>query len=455
MLSKLNSGFLRSVLILLSGTALGHIITGLGLVITARIYSPEDFNVLAVFSSAVAILSVSAALRFDVAVTVAETKSDAMSLVKLSILCSAFIALALGIVISLLPDIVLHRLGLEPIGAFFWFLPIAVFLASLYSALQGWFVRNSDFPLISTSRIVQSASAAAGQIGFGYAGVGPFGLILGSALNTGVGCLTLGARFIRSEWSNFYSLSSDKLVKTFSSYNKYPRYSTLEAICNSAALQVPIIIIASLAVGPEAGYMMLAMTVMQAPMALVGTAVGQVYISQAPEKFRTKDLAAFTLKTLAGLNKTGTGPLIFAALIAPNAFALVFGEQWRRSGEIVAWMTPWFIMQFLTAPLSMSIYVTGHQRLGLILQMAGLVLRVGFILLAYFWLQSELVEAYALSGFLFYLCYLFIVLSVVDVRSAQAIKVLFSAFAFIICWVALALLVDMVFTYLLGGSYEA
>src|SRR5690606_34581923 len=100
---------------------------------------------------------------------------------------------------------------------------------------------------------------------------------------------------------------------------------------------------------------------MAAPMGLVGGDVAQVSVSRAPEKYRSGELAEFTARVIEGLVKTGVGPLLFVGIIAPPVFAIVFGVEWRRAGEIISWMTPWFIFQFISSPVSMVMHVTDRQ----------------------------------------------------------------------------------------------
>jgi len=102
-------------------------------------------------------------------------------------------------------------------------------------------------------------------------------------------------------------------------------------------------------------------------------------------------------------------PLALIGAVAPALFSLVFGADWHRAGELLAWMTPWFIMQFITSPVSMVLHVKNRQKMALMLQVFGCFLRVGTVLLVE-WIDSKhLVEAYALSGMVFYVVYFFVV----------------------------------------------
>lgn len=428
--------FRRSVFVLVGGTTFGHIIAALALPVATRLYSPADFSVLAVFASVVSIVSVAACLRFDIAVPVAGTDEEAANLLVLALALASLIALVFGIAVANIPRKLLDRLGLAAISPYLWLLPLGILLAAAYSALQGWLVRRSSFGLIARSRVGQSAAMAGGQIGFGAAGVAPLGLLVGHTLNTVVGCVILGYRVFANETRPLGNISRKSLRATFQAFNRFPKYSTFEALCNSAAMQLPIVMIAALATGPEAGYLTLAMSVMQAPMALIGTAIGQVYLSRAPDEYRNGNLAQFTADTLGGLSKLGIGPLVFAAVVAPDGFAIAFGESWRRAGEMLAWMTPWFIAQFLSSPLSMAVHVTNHQRVALVLQLFGLLVRILAVWGASYWGSQFLVESYALSGLLFYSVYFAAVLVVSRVRLASLLEA--SATAILPClgWIA-------------------
>jgi hypothetical protein len=120
-------------------------------------------------------------------------------------------------------------------------------------------------------------------------------------------------------------------------------------------------------------------------------------------------LGSFTTEVLGGLLKTGVGPLVFAGIVSPFAFAYVFGADWARAGVLVSWMTPWFIMQFLAVPVSMGLHVTGNQRAALNLQLAGLIWRVGLVWLSGMVARPWLSESYAVTGFVFYAFYLGVV----------------------------------------------
>ena len=154
-------------------------------------------------------------------------------------------------------------------------------------------------------------------------------------------------------------------------------------------------------------------------------------------------MGTFTTTILGGLLKTGIGPLIFGALLAPDLFAKVFGEEWRRAGVLMAWMTPWFVMQFLASPVSMALHVANRQRAALLLQLFGVVVRVAAVYGTSLVATGMISEAYAVSGFVFYLVYLVVVLDVLHVRVSDIFNEIRRAVPILLLWTGIGLLLRM------------
>ncbi len=412
---------LRSVAVLVGGTAFAHAITALALPVLTRLYSPADFSVLAVLASVLAVISVAACLRLDVAIALPESDHQAFDLLVLALACAAGVSMMCGAVVLFAPGWFASTIGRPDIESYLWMIPIGVLLAGAYSALQNWFVREKQFNLIARSRVVQSGASAGTQIGMSGLASAPIGLLVGYLLNTGAACIGLGYQLVRQQRTrrNGQGINVARLKQAWKDHDRFPKYSTWDALCNSAAIQVPVIMIAALAAGPEAGYLLLAMSVIQAPMSLFGTAIGQVYLSRAPQAYRDGQLASFTKQVLGGLIKAGVGPLLLMGALSPFLFGFVFGEEWERAGVLVAWMTPWFVMQFLASPISMAMYITGKQQTVFLLQVSGLAFRVIAVWLASKLPNAPLTEAYAVSGTTFYAVYLWLILRSVKDKTSH------------------------------------
>jgi len=423
----------------LAGSAVfAHGITAACLPLLSRVYTPAEFSVLALFVGVASVFSAVVALRFDIAIPIPAQDSVAINLLVLSLGIAATLSVLLTLVIWLLPDRVVALAGQPLLAEVLWLLPVAAFSASASSALQSWFIRRKQFPALAQSRLLQSAASSGTQVGLGILQFGPVGLVFGYVVNTVTAFIALGIRLLRRERKDFSQVNADHMQAAFHEYSRFPRFSTVEALFNNGSVHLPIILIALLAAGPEAGYIALAMTLLQAPMSLIGQAIGQVYLSRAADAHRAGDLAVVTAETISYLVRIGVGPLLAAGLVAPFVFEPIFGVGWHRAGVLISWMTPWFVLQLLAVPIAMSLHVTGHQRLALLLQFFGLLVRVTVILVASQWFSSRIAEAYALSGAVFYIAYLVVVLSVTGVGLRSLRRSFIAGWPHVLGWLVLA-----------------
>ncbi len=439
------AGVLRSVGVLVGGTALAQALTVLVLPAVTRLYTPADFSVLAVFSSVLAVISVVACLRLEIAIPIPEKDDDAANLLALALcFCTAVAALA-GLAVWLLSTQIIDLLGQPKLQPFLWLLPMGIWLTSASTAVQFWATRKKKFAAIAKTRMSQAIGGASAQLGLGWwPGFGPLGLLLGQLISSGAGLFSLGRAALREDRFALHSISRLGMRRMLREYSRFPKYSTFEAFANIAGIQVPIIIIAAMAIGPDAGYLLLASRAMAIPLGLIGSAVSQVYVSNASTEMRNSNLAIFTSEIIAGLLRGGVGPLIFAGIVAPVVFPLIFGESWRRAGELITWMTPWFVLQFLASPITLALNVMGRQRAALNLQIFGLVVRVSAVVIAGLILHTRVAETYAISSFIFYCVNFYVVIFFTEIKFASLYRKLIESGLYILPWAFFGILLRII-----------
>ncbi|GGY10146.1 polysaccharide biosynthesis protein [Litchfieldella qijiaojingensis] len=415
------SRFVRNVGILTGGTVFAQGLAALALPILTRMYTPADFSLLAVYMSLLSLFTVISCLRFNIAIPLPEDDGDAINLVALSLLAALGSSVILAIPVLVDPTGTATLLGQPYMETYLWMVPLGVFMASVYSAFQYWASRKKRFGIITKTRMSRATGGAGAQLGFGAISPSPFGLIFGHMIYGGLGIIGLARSMWREDRTIFTKVRWGGVRRNARHYNRFPIYSVPEALFNTAGIQVPIIIIAAMAAGPEAGFLLLAMKVMGLPMGLVGSSVAQVYLAEAPSKLRSGTLTQFTRRNMLTLLKMGGAPLVAVGIASPLVFPYVFGEEWLRAGVAVAWMTPWFVLQFIASPISMVLHVTDNQLAAMLLQAFGLVLRVAAVFLTLQLAETWVIEVFALSGAMFYALYIAVILSVLSAQEKKTI----------------------------------
>lgn len=411
--------FVKNVSVLAGGTAFAQLITITILPILTRLYSPEDFSVLAVYSSLVALISVVSCLRLEIAIPIPKEDKDAAALLFLSLFSVVGITILTVIGVVFLSNQIEKVTDGQLIG-YMWLIPLSVFFAGIYKALQYWATRHKAFPLVAKTRLTQAIGGSSTQLGFGYAGIAPLGLLVGQLVSVGAGIIGLSRYFLKNHLNLIRVMSFNKLKSIFKQYDRFPKYSVLESFANTGATQIPVILIAYYAIGAEAGFLMLAVRLLSIPMSLIGGAVSQVYLAEAANKYDQGKLQEFTHKIILTLLKVGSAPLVFVGIAAPFIIPVVFGEEWQRTGTLIAWMVPWFLVQFITSPISMALHVINSQNIAMLLQIFGLLLRVSSVLFASVYFEQYIAEFYAVSGVVFYTLYLLIVLLTLRLASKKS-----------------------------------
>ena len=435
-----SSPFFRAVALLVGGTAFAHAIQLAAMPVLTRIYSPTEFGLLAVFVAILGMLSVVASLRYEIAIPLPDSDVKAASLLSLSLFFVLTTSFVVAAVVFFFATDLANLFGKKEFAKYLWLLPVGVFMTGLYQIFQFWATRKKAYRSVAQTKIGQALAGAGTQILLGFSGFGALGLMLGQVVSNAAGFIGLAHRAWTGDKLVFKKVNRLAMRETAIEYIKYPKFSTLEALTNTAGSQIPMILIASLTFGAEAGFLLLALKMLQVPMALMGRSISQVYFVKAVDEFRNKNLAQFTLSVIGNLAKIGVGPLIFAGLVAPKIFSILFGAQWERSGELVAWLVPWFVLEFLTSPISFALHVAARQKLAFALQLFGLAIRVGSVIIAAYLLAGKHAsEIYGASCFIFYSVYLMVICQVVQIKLGDFMRIIFKSLPVIILWIAAGL----------------
>ncbi len=360
---------------LVGGTAGAQLIGIAAAPILTRLYSPEDFGVLAVFAGLLAIVLVVSSLRYELAIPLPEDDREAAHVVALSLLLVVATAGLSAVVVGLFSSPIARAVGSPSLAGYLWLLPIAVLLGGAYSVFSYWSVRTKNFTGLAATKVRQALAAVAIQLAafkFGSAG-----LITGQVAGHSVGTASLALPALAK--LQLRNIKLPEIRSAATRYRKFPILSTWEGLANSAGVQLPPIMFAALFSPAAAGLYSLAHRVLSLPTALMGQAVGQVFFAQASDSYRRGQLGDLVARLHAKLAHIGLPPALLLMLVGPDLFAMVFGDNWQVSGEFGRWMVPWLYLVFVSSPLSTLFAVVERQDQGLAFQLVLLLSRIGAI----------------------------------------------------------------------------
>lgn len=357
---------------LVGGTASAQLVVLLAAPVLTRLYNPDDFGVLAVFMGLLALLSVIASLKYELAIPLPEDESEVVALTLLSLFTVILIAATSGILVFFFGNGLAELLQVPTLADYLWLIPVGVVLAGSYQVFTYWAVRLKEFPLLAKTKLWQQLITVAVQIAAFKAG--GVGLLFGQVSGQGVGVSRLASKVVRRD--SWKKLPLEKVRYVAVRYRNFPIFSTWAGFLNSAGTQMPPILIASIFGASSAGFYALAHRIIALPMGVLGQAIGQVFLSNAAIDYRAGNLPPLVLSAHRMLVQIILPPVVFLILFGPEAFGIIFGEIWKPSGEVASWLALWMLVSFSTSPLSSIFTVVEKQYLGMLMQALLFGLRV-------------------------------------------------------------------------------
>lgn len=397
------NSFLMSVSKLVGGTAAGQLLIILASPLIARLYSPADFGLFAVFGALLGIISVVSSLRYELAIPLAKSDNDAIRIIVIVLALNFFIAAVVLIAIHYFQTSIAGILPIEHAAKFLYWLPLGLMTIGIYKCFNYWAVRKKAFTSIAQTKFSQSLANVCTQLIAGFYQWGGMGLILAQIVGQSAGVCSLIRIFRKGYKIQAKHFVTRGLLTQVKRHYRFPLFDTPAAMINAASEQLPQLLLVLLFSPSTAGWYVLAHRILMAPLTLIGQAVGQVLYAQCKERTKDGRLGVISLKCALVLWGFMVVPMIVLWNYAPEIFAFIFGEAWHESGEFAAWMILGIGVQFAYSPLSLILLATDGQKINFYLQSVILALRVFSFYLG--WHLDNVLTAiigYSISGVLVY-----------------------------------------------------
>ena len=260
-----NSQFVKNVALLLSGNVIGQLIPILASVLLTRLYSPNDFAVLAYFLTITGIISVIAGGRYEVAIMLPKENVKANALYVISIIFTSIFTLLITIFCLLFGEKFALIFNAKELIQFIYLIPISIFLIGVYQAANFYSNRLSKYKLMSGTLVSRSVFTSSTNIIIGWMKNLPGGLIIGTLVGQFVAAVLLTFGCFKEILKEFPS--KDDLLLSMREYKDFPLKNGVSIFFNLLANQVPILLIGYLFQNNEiVGWYALVLRVLNLPL---------------------------------------------------------------------------------------------------------------------------------------------------------------------------------------------
>lgn len=380
------------------------------------------------FATIVGVLSVIACMSYEYAIVNPKSDKDAASLLVISLnICALFAFCIIAPMMFLIGEELLDVLQMTELKSVLWLIPIAVWLAAAYIALNYWNTRTKNFTRLSIARVVGAASGTSGSLGFGFTGFTTGSYMIaaqtgGQAISTAV----LGTKIARDNGQFIIkSLSWRRISVLLVKYKKFPIYYTISNLINTFSSQLPVFMFGIFFSPAVVGFYALSLRLLQAPMGLLGGAISQVFHEKAATAKIDGTLPKLVANTFDNLVQVGVFPILLTGIFAVELFGLLFGSEWAEAGLYTAILSPWISFFFISSPISILTAVLDLQRVSLFFSIISFFMRFVSILIGAYY-QSVIIALllFSASGVLIYLTKCFVLNRYAKVPHAVTFKII-------------------------------
>ena len=361
--------FTKNVITLITGTAIAQAIPIAISPILTRIYSPEDFGVLALYLSITSIISIVATGRYELAITLPARDEDAIQILWLSCILTILVSVFTLIIILFFNENISRLLQNNSIGDWLYFVPITIFFSGIYQSFNYWHNRQKKYTVLSKSRVIQTLNTSAVNLGVGIlkkGGIG--GLVFGNLIGQFFSSLYMVFVFFKRDLSKI-EIKIQQIKILAKRYINFPKYDVIASFFNISANQVINIFFNVFFGAITSGYYFLTQKIFTLPITIIAGAIQDVFKMEIIGVHLKKgDTRGLYLKTFKRLVLLSLIPTILIYFFSIDVFTFVFGEKWKPAGEFVQIMTPVFFLRFVSFPLSYMVYVVEKQTYNTIAQ---------------------------------------------------------------------------------------
>jgi len=371
---KFLSGDKKSVLALVGGTTVAQALSFLFSPIQTRLFSPEVFGELSVFTSITGIVGVIICLRYELAIVLPKDDDEGFALLKLSWLFAAIVSTASLIVFGFWRKPIYTRFSAPALARYWYYVPIMLMLGGIIQAANYWLIRRRQFTILSYNKVLPGLAINLVSIGLGFAGnralsARLFSTLLGNIVNIAVLAWAL-VPDMRVKREKHY-----RKTELVGKYKNFLVYDIWGALINNLSWMIMPILVNYYFGSYIAGQYSIGLRAIQLPINIIGASVGQVFIQSASERRNKKELYPYTIRII---KKLFVYTIPFALLIlffGKFLFRIAFGDNWEIAGLYAQILSPWAMIWFLSNPISSLYSILQKQNIHLIIAIINLITR--------------------------------------------------------------------------------
>lgn len=361
----MKSFYLKSILLLTSGSMLGQIIGFIGSMIMTRMYTASEIGIMTTIVSISGIFAPVINARFDFALVKEQKERYILALVKMSI----YIGIALSLIVSLVSYI--YFIGIE--GFISPFISILfVFLILVIQAFSNVFKSYNnnigEFKTMTSVIVMRRFAEEISMAIFGLLGWKAIGLLISRVIGQYFG-MKREIKNIKKKYKEIISVQWQDMTEAYNIHKRQLYYSAPAALMNAGSYSLISLVVGKYFGLEILGVYAISFAVLGLPLSVISGNVSKVYFSEASKEYAIKGtFNESTNKTLVFLIIVAIVLFLIMYYIFPMIVPFIYGSKYEMSGFMIRILAPMFAVRFVSSAINTGLVVCNKQSFELIIQ---------------------------------------------------------------------------------------
>ncbi len=333
-------------------SAVGQGMLLLGTILAARHVAPADFGVLGVFATCAVIFGMLASGRLEAAIPLPTRDSRAMSIVVLACLLIPLVAAGSWIFMTTIGHGILMWADAGRLTTWSWSVPTATAIIGCRAVALGWATRRGFITIMAAGRIANGvilgsmfAIAASQTDRLRW-------LIIAWITGQAAEFLVIGIGVLRDSAFRAPPRRPVRLRRVAQRYRRFPAVLLWSHLMEQVSLHLPTALVSAGFGSDVAGRFNLVQRIVARPLAIIGTSVSVVLISDAGRRIRARlDLRPVLRSAIRRLASLAAVLFLPMSVIGPQLLPWLLGSEWTDAGRYLVALIPGVAADFIATPV--------------------------------------------------------------------------------------------------------
>ena len=343
--------FLRNIAKLFSANVIAGVVGLAFYPILTRLYAPDDFGLLTLFTSIVGVLTILATADFQYAILLPKDDRQAGAIAHVALI-NTVIVVGVTLILWLIANPIANLFNAPQLAQIWWLIPLMVLVCAVWNIANYNLTRNKSYNYVSGYLLTQGTLIPTLKLIFALLGITAFGLIYGSVAGAAIAVSTIIIAALLNRKISLNNSTSTERLAAIKEYHRFPAFSLPRSVVNNLSANIPSLLLTPFFGLAPMGLFAIGMTFGFRPVNMLENSVYQVFFQQISSSVNQRQPIMPAIRRFIRYTALIIAPTAIIGLtILSFAMGLLLGDKWIETGMYLRLLLPWLTASLFVAPI--------------------------------------------------------------------------------------------------------